>query len=273
MDIEQLNKSQIVLLTLLVSFVTSIATGIVTVSLMQQAPPAITQTVNRVVERTVEKVVPGQEATVAAPITKTETVIIKESDTIARAVTAVTPSIVRAYSMSAEAPVFLSLGAVVSGTGIVAVDASALGERPEAMIEVGSGIRVRGSVIARSAESGLAFLSTATTTEDGKPVPAWKPLARATKIPVLGETVVALSGKTALRVAQGILASTESAGAENPFQLLETDIAESAAMPGMILINTDGGAIGVSTGISRTQGSGVFISGESLAPPKASPAP
>src|SRR4029077_18213268 len=54
MDIEKLTKSQIVLLTLLVSFVTSIATGIVTVSLMDQAPPAIAQSVSRIVEHTVE---------------------------------------------------------------------------------------------------------------------------------------------------------------------------------------------------------------------------
>ena len=53
MEMEKLNKSQIVLLTLLVSFVTLIATGVVTVSLMDQAPPAIAQTVNRIVERTV----------------------------------------------------------------------------------------------------------------------------------------------------------------------------------------------------------------------------
>ena len=51
MDMEELSKSQIILLTLLVSFVTSIATGIVTVSLMNQAPPAIAQTVNRIIER------------------------------------------------------------------------------------------------------------------------------------------------------------------------------------------------------------------------------
>ena len=35
---EHLNKQQLILLTLLISFVTSIATGIVTVSLMDQAP-------------------------------------------------------------------------------------------------------------------------------------------------------------------------------------------------------------------------------------------
>ena len=63
MDIEQLNKFQIVLLTLLVSFITSIATGIVTVALMEQAPPVIPQTINRIVERTIERTVPHETQT------------------------------------------------------------------------------------------------------------------------------------------------------------------------------------------------------------------
>jgi len=56
MEIKELNKTQLILLSLLITFVVSIATGIVTVSLMQKAPKSVPQTINNVIQRTIEKV-------------------------------------------------------------------------------------------------------------------------------------------------------------------------------------------------------------------------
>lgn len=56
MDIEDLSKSQLLLLTILVNFVVSIATGVLTVSLLDAAPQTVTQTVDRIVDHTIETV-------------------------------------------------------------------------------------------------------------------------------------------------------------------------------------------------------------------------
>ena len=87
MNIEDLSKSQLLLLTILVNFVVSIATGIVTVSLLDEASPTITQTVNRIVERTVETVVPQNQAA-ASIVTREKTVVVKEEDLVISAIAA-----------------------------------------------------------------------------------------------------------------------------------------------------------------------------------------
>lgn len=71
MDIEELSKAQLILLTILVNFVTSVATAILTLSLLDHAPPYVTQTINRVVQQSVETVAPPVAAVVApAPSTQ-----------------------------------------------------------------------------------------------------------------------------------------------------------------------------------------------------------
>ena len=48
---ENLTKTQLVLLVLLVSFITSVVTGIVTAALIEQAPDPLRETIYKVVER------------------------------------------------------------------------------------------------------------------------------------------------------------------------------------------------------------------------------
>jgi hypothetical protein len=79
MTIEELSKSQLVLLTILVNFVTSVATGILTVSMLDQAPPVVTQTINRVVDHTVERVIevaPTQIVKPASPAPSTQDLVM-----------------------------------------------------------------------------------------------------------------------------------------------------------------------------------------------------
>lgn len=80
MDIKDLNKPQLILLAVLLSFVTSIATGITTVTLMQQAPKSFTAPINRVVQQTIEKIQQVEGKTI------TQTVIVKEEDLVVDAI-------------------------------------------------------------------------------------------------------------------------------------------------------------------------------------------
>lgn len=96
MNLNELNPTQIVLLTLLVSFVTSIATGIVTVSLVNQAPPVVTDTIHKVYEKTVERVVPSEQK--ATIVQNTKTIIVSEEDFVIEAVNKNVASLTRVYT-------------------------------------------------------------------------------------------------------------------------------------------------------------------------------
>lgn len=244
MNIEQLNKSQIVLLTLLVSFVTSIATGIVTISLMEQAPPVIPQTINRVVERTVERVIPHETQT-ATVITTEKTVTVKETDLISQAIARVRPSIVRVYAKGTDA-----LGDFVA-RGVVIADGHAVSALPGAveggifLIPIGDK-NIEAKVVAFDAATTLTLL--AFSEGEGSHTPA---ATIGTGGVILGQTVVAVTGNTGLKVASGIVTGVNEGTLETgeTVQLsFETNIADSALVLGSTLLNTDGAVIGMYAG-------------------------
>ncbi len=98
MNLEDLNKSQLLLLTVLVNFVTSIAISVLTVSLLAQAPPTISQTVNRIVEHTVERVASSTPIDRIIPASAPQTVVIRDEDLLTAAIEASNKRSVVLYS-------------------------------------------------------------------------------------------------------------------------------------------------------------------------------
>ncbi len=253
MDIEELTKSQIVLLVILISFVTSMATGIVTVSLMDQATTSVAQTVNRVIQQTIKEVAsPDQTAAVAV---QTKTVVVKESDEIAQAVQKSSPSIVRLYS--ADGSTFLGLAVVADSAGELVTDTAAIGIASQASVMLADGSSVRAIVALRDAGSGIALLSVATSSESTS-TPAWVPIGKESAAPVLGSSVIMIAGQTNTSIATGLVSSLTPEAAISG-ALVKTDISGDNVLYGSPLIDTDGNLVGISTTVSRASSGSSFV--------------
>ncbi len=119
MEIKDLNKSQLILLTLLVSFVVSIATGITAVSLMQQLPSA-TKVINRVIERTINNV------TTAPTKEESTNTTMGDGDTIVDVYLPEVSVVPNANEITNVVPAPLGQGVIISEVGLVLVDSSIL---------------------------------------------------------------------------------------------------------------------------------------------------
>ncbi len=100
---EDLNRSQLILLVLLVTFVTSVATAIVTATLVNQAPSPITQTVGKVIEKTVQTIIPAN-ADNQKNTSPPQTVVITQEDQITK-IAADTSSAVVSVVATKDVPV------------------------------------------------------------------------------------------------------------------------------------------------------------------------
>jgi len=285
---EHLTKHQLILVALLVSFVTSIATGIVTVSLVNQAPPAVTQTINRVVERTIEKIVPATSQG-AAVVTK-ETVVVKQEDLTIQAVEKNSKGIVRVFGQPiAETSVenqsiistpeainniFVGIGAVISKDGVVIIDREAL-SKASALTGVFAdgkstplkflGVDNDGQVAVLQIDKGNSVLSAE--------LPQFTPVVLGDSDNLkLGQSLIAVGGQERNNVALGIASSLitkDEAEASVAGQVLvkeavvshvvsiETDISSRGVASGGILLNLSGEVVGLNLGdgIGSTGGS------------------
>lgn len=240
---DDLSKQQIVLLTLLVSFVTSIATGITTVSLLDQAPKTVTQTINRVVEKTIETVttVPPSPVTQIASPPKPVTVVVKEEDLITEAVIKGERSVVRIKNKKTNA--LLGMGLIVRNDGIIAADASIVG-RLKSFTAIYNGQIFDIETVGGHAETGVVFFKIASTTPIDAAIFSDNSKLKS------GQSVITISGAERNTVSIGIISSLikGSGSEEGPVLAVDTTISPETLLSGTPLFNLDGEFIAMKVG-------------------------
>ncbi len=290
---EELNKSQIVLLTLLVSFVTSLATGIVTVSLMEQGITPVTNTVNQIVERTKEIIVRVPEPSEPIVITETETVVVHQSDLVAAAVTKNKDSSVIIYKIVsnteagevtqddtqteevAEATEESTMTENMAASAVVALGATA--EPADTLVFASRAVVLGGGMLVGDASALEADVSYVVLNAGGQRVTVTvqsksggvallqtavgTPTSLGDVIGLMrGQAVIVLSGTDRLRVTTGIVSDIIL----NNGSVVAVEIDKVINTPGSMLINIDGELIGMSTGASRTNGGTWFTSSNTI---------
>ncbi len=252
---EDLNKTQIILLTLLVSFVTSIATGIVTVSLFDNAPPSVTQTINKVVERTVEKVIPGE---VKSPVIVTKEVPVNNEDLIVAAVQANSKSLVRIKDEAAPLAGTIELGLVVSKDGVITSPFIPYDPNRK-LIAVFSDGKSYPLLAMQTTKKTVSLFKTSGDSVKDKYVFTPASLGDSDNLN-LGQSVISLGGSTdrnfvGVGVISGITMTDSTVGTSTPKKipsLFETNLNASDGASGFYLLNLSGQVIGLHLGEDLT---------------------
>jgi len=237
---EHLNKQQLVLLTILVSFITSIATGIVTVSLVggQSSPVSVTNTVERIIDSTVASAPVSSNLASAGSAASSQ-------GTLSDAAAIIGKSTVRIHEFG-NLSVISGLGVVVNASGTVMTDKSTVAGLSTIGIDYPDGRHYRGTIIQSQLSGDVVFI--APLSADGTPVSPAQVFTSALVAPgpKLGQLVASIGGVDAGLLGAGI--ADEFSGASStttPF--ISTTIAPSKVLPGSPLFDINGALLGIRT--------------------------
>ena len=257
---EDLNKNQIILLTLLVSFVTSIATGIMTISLLQEAPLEVTRNINRIVEKTIEKVTPTD---ILAPKEKeVTTIIVKEEDSVIDSINKNIKSVVRIKEKDPvlDATSFYGIGIIISKDGFIVADRKIItsGNIYTGILHDGSEINLSFLGADKKTNFILFKLNQAEKSSD-KNVSVFIPASFADIEPKLGQTLVSLGGETnnSISVGRVSLLQTKESGigtsTTKSLTSIDVDIPNKDLVSGSPIFNLSGDVVGMKLSTDGTR--------------------
>lgn len=247
---EELSKQQLILLALLVSFVTSLATGIFTVSLMDQAPKGVVQTIHEVVE----KMVTPQDAAVTAA-----TPVISAEDKITSAAAQVTKGIVKLRSPGSTE--IVGLGLIVSNRGVIMADKSVLSQMVGFEAQYPNGSQYALSVIQSQTQGDIVFLAP-TLMASSTTLVTFVPIGFG-GAPKLGQTALVVSGKGSPTLSQGIISQLDidhiNPDGSQPARIGTSVPMSVAILSGSPLLNSDGEVVGMMTStVSKDSATAAF---------------
>lgn len=225
MDIKDLNKSQMLLLAVLLSFITSIATGITTVTLMQQAPVSFVTPINRIIKQTVETITPGN--------TTVQTVVVKEEDLVVDAIAKNKPSVFSITrniedSNGVNVEGNFGVGFVVHSTGIIAADASFVFASDNYFVKNDLG-KFKASFL--FADKGVSYLKIGERVDEGAPVTTF--------------TVPVASDMETVKIGQKILVLGNSISSFIFDGAQDIKLTVTKSISGAIVLDLDGNALGI----------------------------
>ncbi|HUD04025.1 MAG TPA: S1C family serine protease, partial [Candidatus Paceibacterota bacterium] len=226
-----------------------------------QVPPPVTQTINRIVQTTVEKVVPADNA--AAVDTK-ETIVVKEDDATIAAIAQVSPTVVRITASDPSGDQrFGGLGILITSSStpneVYVVGNIFTTDQVSFQGALAGGNTIDLTKIATDPASGLSLFS-AEQSQNLADAKAYTGATLADSNGVeLGQTVISVGGEVSPLISTGIVSSigtiqASATSTEATVTNILTDISDPDLISNAILIDLSGDVVGFKTGANVSDG-------------------
>lgn len=254
----ELNQNQMILLVLLISFVTSIATGIMTVSLLQEAPLEVTRNINRVVEKTIETVVPSGTNILGNKDTTKEvtTVVVKEDDLVVSSVEKNIKSVVRIYEENnLGTRDFYGVGVVISDDGNIIADRKTISNTNIYYVKFSDDSEFK--LVPKGVDKDTGSIIFKVNLPVDKKY-TFIPVKFSSSDPQLGQTIIALGGDTKNVVVVGRVSSlnmkevSNASSTDKYISSVDTDMSSNNLFSGTPFFNLSGDFIGIKLSVGSS---------------------